>query len=515
MRTALLAKAKPGLQISRKKVYPAPLGGWNSRDAPSSMPKTDAYDMRNMIVGTDAIMARSGSTTWSTGMTGNGKTLVTYSGLSGAQTMFAATASGIYDVTGGGAVGAAALVRTNGKHQCVLMGDGTNNWLMMFNGVDKPAYYNGSAWTAVDGGSVPALTGVTTTGLVTGMVFKGRLMLGEVNKLKFWYLAAGAVGGVLTAFDLTIYASRGGYLMAMGTWTYDGGDGQDDRAVFITSEGEVIVYQGTDPATAADWVRVGTYYFGKPLGRRCLCKYGGDLLVLTENGIIQLAKALTGVVNESQFKLSDKIRTAYTNAAVQYGSTFGWEALIYPALNVLIVNVPQSASEDSTVNQYVMNLTTGAWGYWNGMDAQAWTVTSKLLYYTRSTKVARALNNSTTDEAGGAVSAFCAPAFTNFGSPDKKQIKGVSLSVTNSGVATTIGVIPYTGYSIASSGGTTASFIAPAGVPSRILCCPAFKDGVVFSFHTGLGYSTDLGSTSTPAVSWYETEWLYEDGAGL
>jgi hypothetical protein len=42
------------------------------------------------------------------------------------------------------------------------------------NGVDKPHLYNGSTWTAIDGASTPAITGVTTTTFLPTL-FKNRM----------------------------------------------------------------------------------------------------------------------------------------------------------------------------------------------------------------------------------------------------------------------------------------------------------------------------------------------------
>ena len=61
-----------------------------------------------------------------------------------------------------------------------------------------------------DGVSVPALTGITTTRLISPIAFKGRFMFLEVNSLSFWYLSAGAAGGALTEFDLSGVAQMGG-----------------------------------------------------------------------------------------------------------------------------------------------------------------------------------------------------------------------------------------------------------------------------------------------------------------
>ncbi|MEK9894966.1 MAG: hypothetical protein VW518_00885, partial [Burkholderiaceae bacterium] len=205
------------------------------------MKPTEAVTMENWYPSPSYVEFRGGSASHATGMTGNGKTLLVYNAPNGTNTMYCATSSGIYDVTSAGAVGASKLARTNGKHQWTMFGDGTNNWLIGCNGVDDPVYFDGTTWTAVDEGTSPALTGYTNNDVqnfIAVNVFKGRLFLLPVQSLSFWYLAAGVAGGALTEFDLSGEAKRGGYLMAMATWTRDAGDGSDDVAVFLTSEGE-------------------------------------------------------------------------------------------------------------------------------------------------------------------------------------------------------------------------------------------------------------------------------------
>jgi hypothetical protein len=82
---------------------------------------------------------------------------------------------------------------------------------------------------------------------------KNRIWFAEKDTLKAWYMGTNAIGGAAAAFDLSALFSRGGYLVALGTWTLDGGAGLDDLLVFVTSEGQVAVYRGTDPAVAANW----------------------------------------------------------------------------------------------------------------------------------------------------------------------------------------------------------------------------------------------------------------------
>lgn len=375
------------------------------------MSPTYAVVLENWFCQTSYLEIRGGYSSHATAMTGIGKTLATYNSLSGTNYMFCTTASGIYDVSSAGAVGASVLARTSGKHQWINFGDGTNNYLILVNGVDKPAYFNGSAWVAVDNATVPALTGLTTTKIVGVNSFKGRLFFIEKDSLSFWYLAAGAAGGALTEFPLDGEAKRGGYLMAMATWTIDGGDGLEDRAVFVTSEGDVIVYAGTNPSSSTSWAKVGSYFLGKPLGRRCFTQFGGDIVLLTENGAFPLASSLQASSIDYKVALSFNIENDFTEAARSYGSNFGWRAEVLPARSALLVNIPKS--EDGEHEQYVMNTITKAWCKFKEWDAEDFCVYNKELYFCQGTSVFHAWSG--VSDNGADIVAYGKTAFNYFG----------------------------------------------------------------------------------------------------
>jgi len=502
MRQPLLAKAPLRLAIAEQISYPPPVGGWNARDAYSAMGPEDAVILQNWFPGTSAVVTRGGTSSHATGIPGVGKTLATYSAMNGAQSMFTATSANIYDVTSPGAVGAGKLARTDGKHQWVNYGDGTNNWLIMVNGVDKPAYFDGTTWTAVDAVSVPALTGVTSSTLVDVMVYQGRVFFIQKNTLSFWYLPSGVVGGALTKFDLSTEASKGGYLMAMMNWTYDGGDGSDDRAVFITSMGEVIVYQGNNPSSSTAWAKVGTYYVGNPIGRRSMCKYGGDLLVLTQEGVVPLSTALTGVVNDSKFNLSNKIDGAFLDASLTYGSVFGWEMTIYPAEGALIVNVPHA--ENGTHEQFVMNTITKAWCRFTGWDAEAFGILNQELYFVNINGVTKAWTGTT--ELGNPIAFIIAEtAFSRFKSYNQKTIKMTRPVINAAGVATvSLGII--------------TDFADP---PPSISSVYNLTVGINNDWRSPPSYSCTWAAayvfiTSTSfALQWLSNDWLWESGSSL
>lgn len=382
------------------------------------MKPTDAVALDNWFPRTTDCVSRGGNTEHAAGLTNNGKTLAVYNAASGSNKLFAATASGIYDVSTAGAVGAAAVSRTSGKHQWLNFGDGTNFYLMMFNGVDAPAFYDGSSWIEVTTISSPALTGITPADVISAFDFKGRLMLILKSYLGFGYLTAGAAGGAVSLFPLDGDASEGGYVMAGMAWSRDAGDGPDDFAAFVTSEGQVLVFQGTNPASANTWAKVGTYKIGKPLGRRCLVKYGGDIVVLTQNGAFPLSAALqTDEAERSKLALSFKVENAFNEAAAIYGSNFGWCATLFPGKSAMLVNVP--VAEDGTHYQYVMNTITKAWCRFLGWNAEDFAIFNGELYFTSGTAVYKAWNGTADNDE--VITLYGKTAFQYFGDFNVKQ----------------------------------------------------------------------------------------------
>jgi hypothetical protein len=411
MRKPVRNRAAARQQISNFVSYPSPIGGWNAYDALADMKATEAVVLDNWYPQTQYCEIRGGSEVSATGMTGNGKTLAVYNSMTGTNKMFCSTASGVYNVSSAGAVGASVAARTNGKHQYKMFGDGTNNYLIMVNGVDKPLYYDGTTWLAVDGATSPALTGITTTNLIGLFVFKGRLIFIAKNSLSFWYLAAGAAGGALTAFDLSGIAQMGGYLVAAESWTTDSGVGVDDRAVFVTSNGEVIVYQGTNPGAAATWALVGVYNIGEPLGRNCILRVGAELLFLTKNGGYQISTVWTSTGLDYSKAVTKKIQHSFNESAVLYGANFGWKAIAYPAQNAVLVNVP--LAEDGVHYQYVMNTITSSWCRFIGWDAEDFALFNGELYYTQGTKTIKAWTGNA--DQGANINAYAKTAFSYFG----------------------------------------------------------------------------------------------------
>ena len=410
MRKPLRSKANVKQQVSTFTSQQSPVGGWNAIDALANMKPSEAVVMDNWFPRAGYCEIRGGSTSYAIGMTGTAKTLAVYSALNGSDKMFCATSSGVYNVSSAGAVGASLAARTKGDHQLVQFGDGTNNYLIMVNGVDKPLYYDGTNWIAVDGASSPALTGITTTKLIGVAIFKGRLIFIEKDSLAFWYLAAGAAGGALTKFDLSGVVQTGGHLVAAASWTVDSGNGPDDRMCFVTSNGQVIIYQGTNPSAAATWALIGNYQIGAPLGRQCIIKVGSDLVILSKDGIYPLTTILNATGLDFSKAVTYKIQTEFNQSASSYGSNFGWKAISYPTESAVLVNIP--VAEDGTHYQYVMNTITNAWCRFIGWDAEDFAVFNSELYYCQGTSVIKAWTG--VSDQGNNIVAYAKTAFSYF-----------------------------------------------------------------------------------------------------
>lgn len=394
----------------------APIRGWNTRDALSAMKEGFAPQLDNYFPDESGCTLRRGMVSWATGLTGAVESLMPYTSPTTAK-LFAADSTQVYNVTATGAVGAAELTGlANGRWQYANFGTGGTTYLLMVNGADSPRRYNGSAW------STAGLTGMTSTQLEHVNVFKSRLFFIQKDSMSAWYLAANAISGALSQLSFAEQAVKGGYLMAMATWTVDGGSGADDYAVFVTSEGEAIVYAGTDPSSASTWALKGVYSMAPPIGRRCFVKYGGDVALLTRDGLVPLSLALTEQdKGDSRIALSDNIAPTWSSSVRLYGDTYGWSVVSHPTSRMMVVNVPIAAN--AVAYQYVMNTTTRAWCRFRGWNANCFVVFDNELYYGGDGAVYKA--DTGTGDSGNTVDIVGegVDAFTYFGNAtSKKQV---------------------------------------------------------------------------------------------
>ena len=403
---------------SSSATLPAPIGGLNDRDSLAEMPPTDAVILENWWVTPSMLVTRPGSQNWVTGFTNPVETLAEYDPPTGASKLFAASNGGIYDCTAGGALPAESVSGlSNNRWQDAAMTTAAGNFLYLFNGADKPQLFNGATWVSVDGTSTPAITGITDTkAIIQGCVFKNRLWLVEKNTLCVWYLPIQSIGGLAVKIDLGAVFERGGSIVGMYTWTLDSGTGSDDMAVFLTSNGEVAVYSGSDPTVSTGFNLIGVYFLGRPMGRRPCVKFGGDLLIICELGLFPLSQGLLTATIDRAAALTDKIQNLISSVISAYSTNFGWEVIPYPNVNALLLNVPAGNGANY---QLIQNTISKAWTKFTGWNANTF-IDSKLgFFFADATAVRKAWVGDTDNTS--MINSDALQAFSAFGAPAQNK----------------------------------------------------------------------------------------------
>ena len=446
------------------------------------------------------------------------------------------TAQTISTITRGGTGNLTATVTTASPHNLL-----TNNQITVTGA--SPAEYNGTFIitrinstqfsytmatapatnaTVVGAYSINlAITGVNSNTFVNINLFKNRLWFVQEDSLKAWYLDPLSIGGAATALDLSGIASTGGFLQAMGTWTLDAGQGADDYAVFITNMGQVIIYNGTDPSVAATWLMKGVWQFGQTFNRKCFFKWNGDLLLLTQDGLVPLSSAVQSTRLDPRINLTDKIYYAVSVAASNYYDNFGWQINYFASENMLILNVPISGG----TQQFVMHTITKSWGQFTGIDANCWEVHGKeSIYFGGNGYVGRFYNASS--DNGTNINANCQQAYSYFDSRGtlKRFTMVRPIIITDNALPTVLCGISTDFDPVSPNGSVTFN---PALIPigewdTGIWDYNLWGGGVNVNKQwqgvTGIGYSGGINmSVASQGVDfhWASTDYVFETGGVL
>jgi hypothetical protein len=403
-------------QLSAPASLPPPVGGWNKRDALPSMPPSDAVRLDNWIPDTASVRLRKGYASWATGMTNAVESLMEYAPPTGSNKLFAATSNTIWDATASGAASSVTTTSngslSNGRWQHAQFANTTGNYLYLCNGADTPRYYDGSVWT----NSTFAGSGLTIANLIGVISHMNRLWFIEKNTLNAWYGGTSSISGTLTKFLPPF--KLGGSLLAMASWSRDGGSGPDDNLVFLSTKGEAAVYAGTDPASASTSALIGVFKLPEPIGRRCFLPIGSDLGVLTSQGIVPFSAVLgQSASGAGRSAITNKIVGAFRESYLSAATNFGWQLIEYPKQNLLIANVP--VAERTRQYQYVMNTNTGSWCRFTGINAGCWSLLGDVLYFGGNAGVVYKYDTDYLDDTT-AVTATVQTAYSTFGTPANK-----------------------------------------------------------------------------------------------
>lgn len=467
--------------------------------------------------GVDPVLVFDGTRWFSMATTTTAQTISTITHIGTVATVTTASAHGL--VTGNRIViSGATPADYNGTYRITVTGSTTFTYTMATTPASNATVVGSYTVLGIIGGTVGATTyTINSNTFVNVNLFKNRLYFTQVNTLKCWYLDVNSIGGSAYPLDFGGIASRGGFLQAMGTWTLDAGQGADDYAVFITNMGDTLVYNGTDPTSAATWALKGVWTLGQTFARKCFYKWSGDLLLMTQDGLVPLASALQSSRLDPRVNLTDKIYYAISQAADLWSTQFGWQIIYFAKQNMLILNIPNSYG----IEQYVMHTITKSWARFTNLQAYCWEISNEDIYFGTDGKVCKFWNTFADNNAN--IKGTVQQAYSYFEAPgQQKRFTLVRPIFLTSGGIPSISVAINTDFATQNSAGAVSfnpALNQPGVWDTAVWDTNTWAGGLQVSKYwqgvTGLGYSGGMYmniASQGIEVHWPSTDYVMEKG---
>lgn len=234
------------------------------------------------------------------------------------------------------------------------------------------------------------------------IAWKNRLWFIVNNSADVYYLPVNSIAGAASNFDFGPLLTHGGDLKAMASWTLDAGNGVDDKLVLVSGGGDVLVYEGTDPASAASFREIGRWFIGRPPdGRRFMSKHGGDLVLITANGVDYMSRLLQGRSMLDPEGPADDAATRYNgvigaDVRASYGQNF-WSPIFVSGEQMMVLTTP--ANSGVAGRQHVFSTLQHAWSQYVGIPMlSADTIDGVLFFGTPDGKVCKLFGAESDDE---------------------------------------------------------------------------------------------------------------------
>lgn len=367
-----------------QKPFVAPTGGWVSAVNLALAKPGTAQVLENWIPTTTGIRLRAGCLKHGTASAQPLESLMSYVGTS-ASALFAGSNGGIFNLTSPADPDVAPAASVTGQtsnyyaHINFTNPAGTN-YLMCANGTDNIQTYDGATWAAlVSGGGAGQLNGLASDTVDHLNVYRNRIWLTN-QTMTAYYLPTDSIAGTVGEVALAGVFRKGGYIMFSATWSLDSGDGLDDKIAFVSSKGEIAIYQN-DPVETT-WALVGLYDCSPPLGKNAFLKVGGDLLLLTEIGLVPLSAVITK--DPAALGLAAVSRNIQPDWEAEARQRRGlpWEIVKWTSRNVAYISCPVTADLSITPQIcFAVNLETGAWSKVTGWDTRCWALHDDGAYF--------------------------------------------------------------------------------------------------------------------------------------
>ena len=135
--------------------------------------------------------------------------------------------------------------------------------------------------------------------------------------------------------------------------------------------GIVLVYSGDNPSSG--FSLNGSFRIAEPVNEiRGSAKFGGDVAVITSEGVVALSKVFNrDRIGTQAAALSEKIRGDIIAQVKETRTSTGWQIFIDPKGDKIFINFPTGNSTDP-FNQFVFNPIINAWCLFQNIPARVW-----------------------------------------------------------------------------------------------------------------------------------------------
>jgi hypothetical protein len=259
----------------------------------------------------------------------------------------------------------------NGNYSTSQMANAAGDFLIAVNDAgDFPLRFDGTTWSTLSADQITGPPGSAVEhgkALVHVCKYRNRWFFIEQSSMNAWYLGINSIGGALLQIPLSGAASKGGKLIYCATWSLDAGDGVDDKIVFGTDLGEIIVFTGSNPSDAGNWRQEGRFDMSPPMGKNAMLQIGGDLLVACVDGILPTSGAVTKDRAELELAaITRNIKPMWRTEVIDKRE-WPWTMCKWDEYGGIFVTWPGGPAGKQLCA--VVNAATGAWARFTGWDA--------------------------------------------------------------------------------------------------------------------------------------------------
>jgi len=425
--TPMRAKGKPAAKISH---FSAPLKGLSRYAELNETDPLLASILTNWVVEDDRITVRPGyiklgQITPAVPIS----TIIPYYGT--AQELAIAAGPKIYDTSG--VVISAGPYGSDRWAWTAFSNLSSVDYTVMVNGFDGVISWDGTTFVKETVAAPPTEPWILPDKFDKVISHMNRLWFADSENLAVYYLPVQRKNTTppdefLFVVPLNAIFKRGGHIEALATWSIDGGVGMDDALVIFSSNGEVAIYSGVDPAS--DFQLVGIFRFDAPMSKESLINFGGDLYIMVSTGLMPMTTLIRAEV-EQLGKSDLNVMKEFEEFAKTRRSDYGWQVILNHHTNHAICNMPIG---DGKYQQMVRKMPGQVWAKWRDVPARCWGWLDNHTYFGSEDGGIYLGGSEYLNDNGAAINADVRFAWSSYKSVQKKNFKMVRLYTITDGL---------------------------------------------------------------------------------